>query len=53
MSGQPHSANLVAEKDLETYILGKDEVRDLMETNVSFREQLYRIASLHNREAKP
>lgn len=53
LSGQPHSANLVAEKDLETYILGKDEVRDLMETNVSFREQLYRIASLHNGEAKP
>ena len=53
LSGQPHSADLVAEKDLETYVLGKDEVRDLMETNVNFREQLYRIASLHNREAEP
>jgi putative ABC transport system ATP-binding protein len=53
LSGQPHSANLVAEKDLETYVLSRDEVRDLMETNASFREQLYRIASLHNREAKP
>jgi putative ABC transport system ATP-binding protein len=48
ISGDPRNATVVANGDLETYVLGKTEFRSAIEASASFRDQLYRIYFLRH-----
>lgn len=48
LSGLPRNATVVAEDDLETYVLEKDDLRALLDTSPRFRQQLHRLAALRD-----
>jgi putative ABC transport system ATP-binding protein len=43
ISGEPRNATVVANDNLDTYVLGKADFRAAIEASASFRDQLYRI----------
>jgi putative ABC transport system ATP-binding protein len=43
ISGEPRNATVIATEALDTYVLGKNELRAAMEMSASFREQLRRF----------
>lgn len=43
ISGEPRNATVVANDDLDTYVLGKADFRAAIEASASFRDQLYRV----------
>jgi putative ABC transport system ATP-binding protein len=48
ITGEPRNATVVANDNLETYVLGKTEFRAAIEASRSFRDQLYRIYFLRH-----
>ena len=48
ITGEPRNATVVANDNLETYVLGKDEFRSAIEASRSFRDQLYRVYFLRH-----
>ena len=48
ITGEPRNATVVANDNLETYVLGKTEFRAAVEASRSFRDQLYRIYFLRH-----
>ena len=48
ITGEPRNATVVANDNLETYVLGKDEFRAAIEASRSFRDQLYRVYFLRH-----
>jgi putative ABC transport system ATP-binding protein len=48
ITGEPRNATVVANDNLETYVLGKDEFRAAIEGSQSFRDQLYRVYFLRH-----
>jgi putative ABC transport system ATP-binding protein len=43
ISGEPRNATVVAEGEVDTYVLGKTDFETALATSQSFRDQLYRI----------
>jgi CRP-like cAMP-binding protein len=43
----PRNATVVAEQDLETYVLEGDDLRAVLDASPRLRQQLYRLAALH------
>jgi len=48
ITGEPRNATVVANDNLETYVLGKAEFRAAIEASRSFRDQLYRVFFLRH-----
>ena len=48
ITGEPRNATVVANDNLETYVLGKTEFRAAIEASRSFRDQLYRVYFLRH-----
>jgi putative ABC transport system ATP-binding protein len=48
ITGEPRNATVVANDNLETYVLGKTEFRAAIDASRSFRDQLYRIYFLRH-----
>ncbi len=48
ITGEPRNATVVANDNLDTYVLGKDEFRAAIEASRSFRDQLYRVYFLRH-----
>ncbi len=48
ISGEPRNATVVANDNLETYVLDKAEFRAAIEASRSFRDQLYRVYFLRH-----
>jgi putative ABC transport system ATP-binding protein len=48
LSGLPRNATVVAEDDLETYVLEKDDLRAVLDTSPRFRQQLRGLAALRD-----
>ena len=48
ITGEPRNATVVANDNLETYVLAKDEFRSAIEASRSFRDQLYRVYFLRH-----
>jgi putative ABC transport system ATP-binding protein len=46
LHGMPRNATVVAEEDLETYVLEKADLRAVLDASPRFRQQLYRLAAL-------
>ena len=43
ISGEPRNATVVAEDDVDTYVLGKTDFETAIAASRSFRDQLYRV----------
>ena len=43
ISGEPRNATIVAEGEVDTYVLGKTDFQTALATSQSFRDQLYRV----------
>jgi len=43
ISGEPRNATVVAEGEVDTYVLGKTDFQTALATSQSFRDQLYRV----------
>jgi CRP-like cAMP-binding protein len=43
ISGEPRNATIVAEGDVDTYVLGKTDFETALASSRSFRDQLHRI----------
>lgn len=43
ISGEPRNATVVAEGEVDTYVLGKTDFESALATSQSFRDQLYRV----------
>ena len=43
ITGEPRNATVVANDNLDTYVLGKADFRAAIEASASFRDQLYRV----------
>jgi putative ABC transport system ATP-binding protein len=43
ISGEPRNATVVAEGEVDTYVLGKTDFQTALSTSQSFRDQLYRV----------
>ena len=43
ISGEPRNATVVAEGEVDTYVLGKTDFQAALATSQSFRDQLYRV----------
>jgi putative ABC transport system ATP-binding protein len=43
ISGEPRNATVVAEGEVDTYVLGKTDFETALATSQSFRDQLYRV----------
>ena len=48
ITGEPRNATVLANDNLETYVLGKTEFRAAIEASRSFRDQLYRVYFLRH-----
>jgi putative ABC transport system ATP-binding protein len=48
ITGEPRNATVVANDDLDTYVLGKPDFRAAIAASVSFRDQLYRVYFLRH-----
>ena len=48
ITGEPRNATVVANDNVETYVLAKDEFRAAIEASRSFRDQLYRVYFLRH-----
>ena len=48
ITGEPRNATVVANDNVETYVLGKTEFRAAIEASRSFRDQLYRVYFLRH-----
>jgi putative ABC transport system ATP-binding protein len=48
ITGEPRNATVVANDNVETYVLGKAEFRAAIEASRSFRDQLYRVYFLRH-----
>jgi putative ABC transport system ATP-binding protein len=48
ITGEARNATVVANDNLATYVLGKDEFRSAIEASRSFRDQLYRVYFLRH-----
>jgi putative ABC transport system ATP-binding protein len=43
ITGEPRNATVVANDNLDTYVLGKTDFRAAIEASANFRDQLYRV----------
>jgi putative ABC transport system ATP-binding protein len=43
ITGEPRNATVVANDNLDTYVLGKGDFRAAIDASASFRDQLYRV----------
>jgi putative ABC transport system ATP-binding protein len=43
ISGEPRNATVVAVREVDTYVLGKDNFQTALATSQTFRDQLYRV----------
>lgn len=43
ISGEPRNATIIAESEVDTYVLGKSDFETALATSQSFRDQLYRV----------
>jgi putative ABC transport system ATP-binding protein len=48
LCGLPRDATVLAEDDLETYVLAKDDLRAVLDASPRFRQQLRRLAALRD-----
>jgi putative ABC transport system ATP-binding protein len=48
ISGEPRNATIVANEDVDLYVLAKDEFRNALDKSATFRDQLYRVYFLRH-----